>query len=318
MRAYPRVFLSACAAVFLGSPGMALAQPYPGQSPTYLPSAILPATTMTAPGNVVFQTNSTGTVIATITGSGTGIAGTFQIASERQGTPTWTSIGVQPMGGTGGLVKTITAIGRYKIAAQGAAQVQFNLTALTGSVTVDFSGGVSDSIIDVAPIRRQTYSAIITGLAPAAATTDFYTLTGSATKTVRVSYAGCSGVSTSAAIGIVQALTRSTANSAGTATNPAGSSHDPNDAAPTAVVAAYTANPTAGTQVGSGIRSGRLATSTAATPSMISPPLEWWFGQGMFEEVTLRGAAQVFALNGAGSTFAAGTALSCSLQWSEE
>jgi hypothetical protein len=168
------------------------------------------------------------------------------------------------------------------------------------------------------PARVATYSASIAALVPAASTTDFFTLTGSATTVVRIKSVDCSGSSTANASNIITALLRSTADLTGTSTAPVAVPNDSSDGAATAVVAAYTANPgTLGTLVGA-IHSGRLTTTTVATSSIeTTPPLLWQFGTMNDKEPTLRGVTQVFALNGAATSFSAGTTLSCNIEWTE-
>lgn len=176
------------------------------------------------------------------------------------------------------------------------------------------NGGVPGSQVQF--VRRPTFTAAIVALAPAASTTDFFTISGSATRAVQVLRADCTGTSTAAGSEIVQAVMRSTANTAGTATTPAITPLDssfPNAA--TAVVKAYTANPTLGTIVGTPVRvfalstgpvtAGGYNTSARFDDSYLAYP------------VTLRGAAQTFALNGNGVTFPAGSAISCAVTWTE-
>lgn len=168
------------------------------------------------------------------------------------------------------------------------------------------------------PAVKATYSAATIALAPAAATTDFFTLTGSASKTIRITRAGCNGVSTAAATATIVALKRSTANSAGTSTTLTAVPHDSTLAAASGTAKAYTANPTTGTLVGN-LRAGSLTTTTAASSAVPALPLIWEFGDGRQNyPVTLRGTAQVFSLNGNGGTFSAGTALNCTVTWVEE
>lgn len=190
---------------------------------------------------------------------------------------------------------------------------------LMALVSTAHAQGRPQSVAVNIPQRVATYHASITGLAPAASTTDFFTLTGSATAVVRVKYLECSGISTANANNLVTLLRRTTANTAGTATNPPAVPSDSNDTAATAVVAAYTANPTLGTTVANAfIRAGRLSTVTAATATVeTTPPLFWAFGMQNDKEITLRGATQVLALNGAGVSFSAGAALNCDIEWIE-
>jgi hypothetical protein len=173
------------------------------------------------------------------------------------------------------------------------------------------------------PAQSVTYSAAFTAIAPAASATDFMTLTGSASMVVRLKHVECSGTSTAAAVGTINAVVRSTADTAGTVITPSATAggqvvpHDSNDSAGTAAVAAYSANPTTGTLTGI-VRSGKLATSTAASSAITAPALVWDFGDNpLLKPVVLRGVAQQFALNGGGATFSAGTSLSCSITWIE-
>lgn len=171
---------------------------------------------------------------------------------------------------------------------------------------------------NVQPIRRATYSAAIAALTPAASATDFFTITGSATKVIWVHKLSCSGASTAAAIANLSIVKRSTANSAGTATTPTVVPYDSLNTAGSAVVRAYTANPTTGTLVGlmSTVRMPTDAATTTASPTDPGSVL-LQFGLVWTQPIVLRGTAQVLALNNGGATFATGTSLSCAVEWSE-
>lgn len=171
---------------------------------------------------------------------------------------------------------------------------------------------------NVQPIRRATYSAGFVALTPAASATDFFTLTGSASKTIWVHGAGCSGASTAAALPVVQVVKRSTANSAGTSVNLTEVPHDSLSSAASATALSYTANPTTGTLVGV-VRTFRMATDAAAsTATPTAPtPVGFRFGEVWTQPIVLRGTAQVLAFNANGASFAAGTTLSCWVEWSE-
>ena len=162
---------------------------------------------------------------------------------------------------------------------------------------------------DSAPVRveqaggsKATYSAAITGLVPVTAATDIFTLTGSATKLVKVTRIAITGSTTLATMPIlpIQLLKRSTADTSGTSTAPTIVPHDSNNAAATATVLAYTANPTTGTLVGV-IRNYRMMlqfTPFTATDFPISLPYVEDFGvMRPAQPPILRGTAQVFAVN---------------------
>lgn len=192
------------------------------------------------------------------------------------------------------------------------------VTALALSLLLCGAASAQTQTVYNIPAVKATYSATAIGIAPVASTTDFFTLTGSATKTVRVLSASCNGTSTAEATHVVVALKRSTANSAGTSSNLTEVPLDSSLSAATATALSYTANPTTGALVGN--IEARQVTTTEAAAAVVQPKAaEFVFGQGrQAYPVTLRGTAQVFALNGNAASFAAGTSLNCSVQWVEE
>lgn len=311
--------LPALVAAFLfalgGNGAPVAAQTYPTNNPSYIPTAVLPAVSCSAACIVTLNTNGVGTATFRISGSGTGIAATVQVSNDRATSPTFTGVTAYPIGSTP--VKTITAAGLYRVNTEGAAYVRLNLTAVTGSVSIS-GAATPSSFAEVAlQPRKATYSASIAALAPAASATDLITLTGNANTTVEVTHTECSGVSTAAATASLEAVVRSTADSAGTPSAMTAVPHDSNDPAAQGTVTAYTANPTTGTLVGI-VAAGKLSTNTAATSAFGAQTLVWDFGAKAEEQpVILRGATQVFALNGAGASFTAGAALNCTLRWTE-
>ena len=160
---------------------------------------------------------------------------------------------------------------------------------------------------------KTTYSAAIVGLVPAASCTDFYTIKGSASKTVRVTRLEVSGNATGAAAADLQLIVRSTADTGGTSTTPTAVPHDSASAAATAVVNAYTANPTTGTTVGT-VRAQKL-TLPAAPGAPV--PIIWDFSIRNEQALVLRGVAQQLCLNLNAGTYA-GNSFDVSLAWTEE
>lgn len=160
-----------------------------------------------------------------------------------------------------------------------------------------------------------TYSAGFVGLVPPASATDIFTITGSATKTVRIKFIQMSASTTSGS-GVAFNLSivkRSTANSGGTSTTATAVPHDSTSAAGTAVVRGYTANPTVGTLVGV-VRATRTEAVTAGTSRQIG---EYTFSNKNDQSIVLRGTSEVLAvnLNGASVT---GPVVGCSIEWTEE
>ena len=156
-----------------------------------------------------------------------------------------------------------------------------------------------------------TYRATVIALTPAAATTDLFVITGSATKQIRVRRLHCDGIATAAGTTLLQIVKRSTADTAGTSTAPTAVALNSTNPAAGATIAAYTANPTLGTTVGA------IATEefTSGTTSAASFPADFDFSN---QNVVLNGATQALAVNANGATFGAGTALTCYAEWSEQ
>ena len=194
---------------------------------------------------------------------------------------------------------------------------QTTIPALTagqrGDIQLDSRGALLVSVLDGV---RATYSASATNIVPAVTATDVFTITGSATKTVRVIKIGISGVQTAGGIISVLVLKRSTANSAGTSAASAAVPNDSNNAAATATVLSYTANPTLGSVVGSAVRSGKvnIPVSTASSSMDIQ---EFVFGDTVGQAIVLRGIAQVLAIN-LNSVTVTGGSLSYYVVWTEE
>lgn len=142
---------------------------------------------------------------------------------------------------------------------------------------------------------KDTYSASITALASVSSATDLFTISGSATKVVRVTRLRLSGIKTTAGADIdVKLIKRSAANTAGTSTSPTLVPHDSDSPAATSVVKAYTANPTGlGAAVGD-VASDKVYVGLATESTHVR---EYKFGDGSERGIVLRGAAELFAVN---------------------
>lgn len=174
--------------------------------------------------------------------------------------------------------------------------------------------GPSEAVVS-SPAKLATYSAVITGLTPAASATDFLTIKGSASALVSIRSIGCTGTSTAAGSLVVTEILRSTLDTTGTSTAPAPVSLDSSDTAATAVVAAYTANPGAlGTAIGT-IDSGLM--QTLAPASAGNNGLFFAAADDTRKHPRLRGATQLLALNAGGQSFTAGASLTCKVTWTE-
>lgn len=296
------------------------AQTYPTNNPTYVPNPTEAAVTIPAgvASTYPFYTNGVSTLYVRIAGSPVGLAATVQGTEARTGTPVWTNLSVDTVGGV--RTSAITAAGLYSVNVSGLGQVRLNVTALTSGVTtVSMSaggGGTRQTVI--LPDVRATYSAA--ALIGTGATTHFLSIAGSATKTVRVTHAECSGVATAAVtLGITAEIDR-TADTidAGAAVTATPFDYTTNPVA-TATVVSHTTSPTSGTLVGT-VRAGEMTLAVAgATPiSSAQPGISWDFGnRPLGQEIVLRGVTQSFSLN-ASAAFGSGAAVGCALEWTEE
>jgi hypothetical protein len=153
------------------------------------------------------------------------------------------------------------------------------------------------------------YSASAVGIVGATGATDTFTITGSASKNVRIHNIVVTGTQASSAVRDILLIKRSTANTGGTSTTPTVISLDSNSAAGTAVVRAYTVNPTLGTTVGT-VRVRRIGVPTTAAVSLDMAEFQFTV------PLTLRGTAQVLSVNfnnpGVAITFSA------YVEWSED
>lgn len=160
-----------------------------------------------------------------------------------------------------------------------------------------------------------TYSAATGPFASANTATDFFAIVGSGTKTVNVRRIRLMGTQTTAGIVRVLLNKRSADNTGGTSANPTKVPWDSADAAATAIVRSYTVNPAAlGTLVGA-IDDAKILVPT--TTGVLSQPVMEWDFVGMFgRPLTLRGTAEILALN-LNSTTITGNSWAIFVEWSE-
>lgn len=161
-----------------------------------------------------------------------------------------------------------------------------------------------------------TYSASATDIVTAAAATDVACIIGSDTRTVivkKITLAGSTGnvITVSSHINIIK---RSTANSGGTSSVISNVPHDSQAPAGTAVVRAYTANPTVGTAVGTVIGTQLIFAVVADWPAPFTPT----FGDDGTQGIILRGASQSLCVNLNGATITTSGALDASFVWIEQ
>jgi hypothetical protein len=160
---------------------------------------------------------------------------------------------------------------------------------------------------------EQTYSASITGLVAGALPTDIFTIIGSATKIVKILHIDVSGIRLVNGHSDIKLLKRSTANTVGTSTLPTVVPHDSNNNPGTAVVNAYTVNPTLGALVGE-IKSEKAFINTVGSGA--SDHIRWNNDseQGV---AVLRGINELIAVNLNGVTIT-GNNFSIFITWTEK
>jgi len=184
-----------------------------------------------------------------------------------------------------------------------------------GAEFTDANSNISAPVrAELTPNTKTTYVASGT-VVPVTGATDLVTIIGSATKLVKLLRVVFSGTIVTAAInGSVSIVKRSTADTAGTSTAPTIIPLDSNNAAATAVLAAYTANPTLGNTVGT-VWQAKYLYPIAASGSPAVLIID--FSQ-LGQSGTLRGVAQQLALNLNAVAFASAGSVDYSFVFSEE
>lgn len=143
---------------------------------------------------------------------------------------------------------------------------------------------------------KTTYSVASLGVGPALAPTDIFTITGSATKTIRINKISISGTKTTAGQIDIVLLKRSTANTGGVAVAQSIVPHDSNNPSATAVANVYTSNPAVlGTLVGNIIVDKLFLPATGTATDGGTKSYEFSIRAG--QSIVLRGVNEVFALN---------------------
>lgn len=161
---------------------------------------------------------------------------------------------------------------------------------------------------------KASYSAAKLGLTPQGS--DIFTITGSATKTIRVTRIEVSFTQSIYNENEVVLIKRSTANTGGSSTAVPAVPHDSNNSAATATVLSYTSNPTVGTAVGT-VRVAKVFGQATSEPYAGSMIVVWDFGNRPSQAVVLRGITQVLAIN-LNSVTISGASFDISIEWTEE
>lgn len=165
----------------------------------------------------------------------------------------------------------------------------------------------------ISPVLRSTYSASNV-FTVAGSATDVFTISGSNTKTIFITDIVLYLTATAGSNATILGIRRSSLNTGGTSTLLTNITHDTNNAASTAVVRSYTANPTLGTSEGNIFTTG-IYVSGGGTIG--SNPFRWSWNGNQSQAITLRGTSQLFALNLNSVSFA-GNICRAQVTWIEE
>ncbi len=162
-----------------------------------------------------------------------------------------------------------------------------------------------------------TYMAASTAFTPGTAPQDIFVIKGSATTKVYVLKMGLSSTQTTEGVNAWSLLKKSTANTGGTHAEPAVIPVQSGDAAATAVVSQYTANPTAGTSLGP-LWAGWLNSPKVTTAGVGSfQGLELDFETLLGQPVGLLNASEALAWNFGGASLPSGLSVLAWVLWIE-
>jgi hypothetical protein len=173
-------------------------------------------------------------------------------------------------------------------------------------------------------IRQPTYSAISRALVPAASATDIFCISGSTTKNIiisRIEISGTAGTLVNAPFTLLRRVSLDTGGTAATGTAlPAASPHNTGNATSTAVLTAYTANPTIVDSSPLYFRSTWLALPTTAAGTVQNSVI-WFFGSEVeaFDQHLdiLKNTSQQVCVNLNAVSVSSGV-LDISIQWTEQ
>jgi len=194
-------------------------------------------------------------------------------------------------------------------------QVRLRASAWTsGTANVTYIGNSGTLLIYAAAAMQDTYRGVALAFAPANTATDIFTITGSATRTVKVTKIKVSATRTLGGLINIVVLRRSTANS-GASNAITEVAYDTNSPVATATLRYYTANPTLGTLVANVDAIKYYATNTVTAIDAVH---EFNFGERYGTlPIVLRGTGEVLAVN-LNSTTVSGGSFNISAEWVEE
>ena len=164
--------------------------------------------------------------------------------------------------------------------------------------------------------QRATYVYFVPSFVPGATPTDILQIQGSASKVVKIRQILFSGIATAASNILPTLVRRSAANTGGTSAVQALAKRDPNDAAATAVLTTWSANPTGLGAAVATLDGGRVNLAPAANGGIDRLLLQYaWLNE---KAITLRGTSDFICINLGGAAWPAGGALDIQIVVTEE
>jgi len=231
----------------------------------------------------------------------------FKTTFQNTGASTTTTLNVNTAYGT---IPSATALGNGQVSLDEVNGTAFTLGRKSAALSLPV----------VQPLPTVTYSASVGSVVMALLPTDVFTITGSATKTIKIYKVIASGSQNTAALRDIFLVKRSTANSGGVSTTLNNVANDSSNSSATAVVRAYTANPTLGTLVGNvRTRSWPLLGNSPGNNGQFGPDntIIFDFESKEAQPITLRGTNEVLAVN-FNSITSAGSSMHFTITWTEE
>ncbi len=188
---------------------------------------------------------------------------------------------------------------------------------LRGGTDGELIGNDSDRLRVAASIQNGTVSTYSASnvFVIANSATDVFTISGSSTKTIKIYRVLFYLTATTGSNATIIGLRRSSLNTGGTSTLLTNVTHDTTNAAATAVVRSYTANPSAlGTLVGNMFTFGVYVSGGGTIGSI---PFSYLIDNPIVQPIVLRGTSQLFAVNMNAVTFS-GNSARATVIWTEE
>lgn len=165
---------------------------------------------------------------------------------------------------------------------------------------------------------KATYAASWAAFAPVATPTNVLSITGSATKTIRILRIGISATQTTAGIINIQLNKLSSALTGGTPVAPTGIvPFDSTSPAATATPRTYTANTTGGGALTGIIKNVKFTVPLAAVAGAAQNEYIFNFTSNYSQEVVIRGTSEVVSLTLLGVTLTGGSICTW-VEWTEE